>query len=110
MDLIARAQGGVLLILGIAALALCVYALIDLVRQPADKFVAADKRTKNFWLLVVGVSTACVFVTFGNILSFIPLLGVVGSGVYLADVKPALDATSGGRGASGRNMGPYGPW
>jgi Kef-type K+ transport system membrane component KefB len=110
VDLISQAQGWVLLLLGIAALALCVYALIDLLRQPAQRFVAADKRTKNFWLLVVGVSTLCVFVTFGNVLSFIPLLGVVGAGVYLADVKPALDATRGGRGSGGRTMGPYGPW
>ena len=110
MDLIASAQGWVLLLLGIAALGLCAYALIDVIRQPADRFVAADKRTKGFWGAIVGLSTACIFVTFGNVLGFIPLLAVVGAGVYLADVKPALDATRGGRGRDGRTMGPYGPW
>ena len=110
MELIANAQGGVLLVLGVAALVLCIYALIDVVRQPASRFVAADKRTKPFWLAIVGICTAFVFVTFGNVLSFIPLIAVVGAGVYLADVKPALDATRGGRGRDGRTMGPYGPW
>ncbi len=110
MDILGQAQGWVLLVLGVAALALCIYALVDVVRQPASRFVSADKRTKPFWLAIVGLSTAFVFVTFGNVLSFIPLIAVVGAGVYLTDVKPALDATRGGRGRDGRTMGPYGPW
>jgi hypothetical protein len=36
------------------------------------------------------------------------LIAVVAAGVYLADVKPALDRVMGK--GSRRNDGPYGPW
>ena len=49
------------------------------------------------------------FVVFWNPLGFIGIIAFVAAAVYLADVRPALRAAS-GRGGSGSNMGPYGPW
>ena len=49
MSIVTQLQGWIALILGIAAFALEVYALIDAVRRRPDAFAAADKRTKGFW-------------------------------------------------------------
>lgn len=99
-------QSWIVLGLSAAALGVEIYALVDCVRRRADAFTAAGKRTKPFWLLVTVVA-----VLFGIVaLSSVGLLGIVaivGAGVYLADVKPALDQVM-GRGQG--NQGPYGPW
>lgn len=107
MSVIQSLQGNILLILGVAALALEVYAFVDVVRRRPDAFVAADKRTKNFWLLVVGVAMLVGFVSVFSVLNIFGLLAVVAAGIYLADVKPALDRVMGRGGSSG---GPYGRW
>ena len=54
--------------------ALGVWALIDSALRPAQYYAAADKRSKNFWVAVNAVAA------------------VVASAVYLADVRPALQA------------------
>ena len=64
---ISSVQGVVVLVLGLAALGAEVFALLDALRHRPDAFVAAGKRTKNFWLLVLGVATAVGFVS--NVLS-----------------------------------------
>ena len=93
--------------LGIAALGVEVFAFIDALRRRPDAFVAADKRTKGFWLAVTGVAALVGFVFLASVGSMLGLIAVVASGVYLADVKPALDRVM-GKGA--RRDGPYGPW
>lgn len=100
------AQLLVLQILGLAAFALEVWALVDALRQRPDAFVAAGKRTKQFWTILLGVAALLGFVTLTNPLNLFSLLAVVGAGVYLADVRPAVRQV-GGRGGS---SGPYGPW
>jgi hypothetical protein len=47
------------------------------------------------------------FVSVGG-LGILAIIGVVAAGVYLADVRPAVEAVQ-GRGSSSR-QGPYGPW
>ena len=98
-------QGVVVMVLSLAALGAEVFALIDAVRHRPDAFLAAGKRTKNFWLLVLGVATAVGFVS--NVLSMFGVIAFVAAAVYLADVRPALKQVS-GRG--GGRQGPYGPW
>ena len=102
---ISSVQGVVVLVLGLAALGAEVFALLDALRHRPDAFVAAGKRTKNFWLLVLGVATAVGFVS--NVLSMFGVIAFVAAAVYLADVRPALTQVS-GRG--GGRLGPYGPW
>ena len=48
---ISSVQGVVVLVLGLAALGAEVFALLDAARHRRDAFLAAGKRTKNFWLL-----------------------------------------------------------
>lgn len=103
------AQGLVLLVLGALAFAMQVFALVDALRHRPDAFVAAGKRTKQFWTIVLAVATAIGFVTLLNPLNIFSLLAVVAAGIYLADVRPALRQVS-GRGGGSQHMGPYGPW
>lgn len=89
---------------------MCVVALVDLLRRPAGAFVNAGKRTRGFWLAVIGVATAVAFVAipppFGiGQLGFLALGSAVAAIVYLVDVKPAVARYSGGRGRGPRAGG-----
>ena len=103
------AQSLVLLLLGSLAFLMQVFALVDAARHRPDAFVAAGKRTKQFWVIVLAVATALGFVSVLNPLNIFSLLAVVAAGIYLADVRPALRQVS-GRGGGSQHMGPYGPW
>lgn len=108
MNLIGAAQGWVTLLLTLAALALEVFAFVDALRHRPDAYVAAGKRTKQFWMIVTGIAALIGFISFGGGIGFLTIIGVVAAAIYLADVRPALQQVSGrGRGSS---QGPYGPW
>ena len=100
------AQSSVLLLLGLAALGLEIWALVDALRQRPDAYLAAGKRTKQFWTIVLVVAALLGFVTFRNPLNLFSLIAVVGAAIYLTDVRPALRQVSG----RGGTAGPYGPW
>jgi hypothetical protein len=103
------AQQVVTLLLSLAAFAMEAFALVDCLRHRPDAFVAAGKRTKKFWSIVLGIATLLGFVSINTFLVFsIGILAVVAAAIYLADVRPALRQVSGGGG--GQHMGPYGPW
>ena len=102
MSLIGSAQGMVGLGLSFAVLVMTGFAFFDVLRRRPEDFVRADKRTKNIWLAVTGVALLLGFLTLGNVLSFFTVIAVVAAGVYLADVRPALNAL-GGQGGRGRN-------
>lgn len=91
------AQSLVSLVLGLAALAMEVWALVDCAITRADAFVAADKRTKPLWLAITGIAVLIGFVFFANPFTIFSLLAIVGAGVYLADVRPAVRAVRGRR-------------
>jgi hypothetical protein len=89
--------------LGVLALGLQGYGLIDAIRRPSNVFEAAGKQTKQLWLILLGVATAIGFVSVVLIgpLNFFNLLAVVAAAVYLTDVRPALRRMTGGGGSSG---------
>lgn len=84
-DAINQLQGLVLLLLWIALLAVEVWALVDAARRPAAAFLAAEKRTKNFWLVLLGVGAVVGFVASGNL--FFMFAAVVPAAIYLGDVR-----------------------
>ncbi len=102
-----QAQGYVMLVLTLAALAIEVFAFVHALKTRPDAFVAAGKRTKQFWMAVTGVATLLGFVSLGG-LGLLAIVGVVAAGVYLADVRPAVESVQ-GRG-NNSHQGPYGPW
>ena len=98
-------QSLLLLVLGVLALGMVTFALVDAARQRADAFTAAGKLTKPKWLGILGVATAIAIITVFSPLNYFMVIAVVAGGVYLADVRPALNSITGGG-----NAGPYGPW
>jgi len=92
-------------LLGLALLALKAFAFVDAAIRPANAYSAADKMTKNFWMIVLGIAVVWNMISLGPI-GIINLIGLVAAIVYLVDVRPAVRAI--GRG--GPRMGPYGPW
>lgn len=64
------------------------WALIDSALRAPEHYAAAGKRTKGFWLGVNAVGIGVVALM--GAASMLGLLGVVANGVYLADVRPAL--------------------
>lgn len=95
-------------LLAIGALALAVWALVHAIRTPARAFAIAGKQTKRLWLIILGFATLFSFagvVGYITTLSIFVIASVIASGIYLADVKPAVTGYK-----SGGNSGPYGPW
>ncbi|MCT9934782.1 DUF2516 family protein [Planotetraspora sp. A-T 1434] len=99
-------------LLSVGAFILCVWALIHAVRIPSRAFPAAGKQTKQLWLIILGLATLFTFAAAVNYMgigmglpSFFTIVAVIASGIYLADVKPAVNEYRGGG-----NQGPYGPW
>ncbi len=114
-----KAVAGVLVegfgtILGWVQLALTVYAVLafaDAAVRREDAYRAADKKTKPFWLIVLGLSALATY--FMPLLSFLPVIAMIAVVVYTVDVRPALRAITGGGGrrAGGSSSdGPYGPF
>lgn len=103
MQLYSGFQSVVLLVLGVVALGCEVFAFVDALRHPENAYAAAGKRTRTFWLVILGVALAIGFVTLFNPLSLFGLIAFVGAAVYLADVRPALRQVRGlgGRSSSG---------
>ncbi|KRV51131.1 hypothetical protein AQ490_02750 [Wenjunlia vitaminophila] len=88
------------------------FTLIDASARRKDAFVAADKQTKPFWLIILGLFTAAdgIFAALYNgfdPLGILPIIGLIAAIVYVVDVRPALKQVTGGR-KGGR--GPSGRW
>jgi hypothetical protein len=94
------------LLLYLGGLGLVGFALFDAIRVPQQSFPAAGKQTKNLWLVILGIAAAVLFVV--GPLHIIGLAAVVGAGVYMVDVRPAVKQYGGNQGRS--QEGPYGPW
>ncbi len=97
-------------LLNLALIGFSGFALIDAATRREDAYRAADKKTKPFWLIILGL--AFVVSLIFNILSFLPIIGLIATIVYMVDVRPALRSLPGGgrarRGSS--SDGPYGPY
>lgn len=98
--------------LALAAFVVEMWAFIDAITRPASSFVAAGKRTKPLWLVILGVSAAiglgyAVYVRNLSVIQILPVAAFVAAAVYLTDVRPKVKQM--GSGGSSR-MGPYGPW
>jgi hypothetical protein len=94
-------QDGLLLVLGVAAFAVEVFALVDSLRYSNEQYYAAGKRNKAFWTAMTGSAAAVGFLTLpppigrypAGPLSFLGLVAIVIAGVYLTDVRPSLRST-----------------
>ena len=101
---------GIMWLLSMALIVFSGFALFDAAVRREDAYRAADKKTKPFWLIILGI--AFVVNLLFPILSFLPIIGLIATIVYMVDVRPALRSLPGGgrarRGSS--SDGPYGPY
>ncbi|NJP52605.1 DUF2516 family protein [Streptomyces sp. SBST2-5] len=101
---------GLMWLLSMALIVFSGFALIDAATRREDAYRAADKQTKPFWLIILGL--AFVVNLIFPILSLLPIIGLIAIIVYMVDVRPALRGLPGGgrrtRGSS--SDGPYGPY
>ncbi|MEU2562553.1 DUF2516 family protein [Streptomyces longispororuber] len=97
-------------LLSLALILFSGFALLDAAVRREDAYRAADKKTKPFWLIILGL--AFVVNLIFNILSFLPIIGLIATIVYMVDVRPALRQVMGkGGGRRGSSSdGPYGPY
>jgi hypothetical protein len=92
----ASAQQILFFVVYVVIFLVCLWALIDCATRPQRAFPSAGKRTKTFWLAIVGVATVVSFlaVPLGviptAIFQFLAWAGLVGSIVYMVDVRPAV--------------------
>ena len=107
MDAFSTLQSTLMLIIGVLALGVDAFALVDAIRQRTDAFPAAGKLTKPLWMGILAVATAIGVIFVQNPFNIFDLIAFVAAGVYLADVRPAVRAISGGGRGGG---GPYGGW
>ncbi|MFF4417558.1 DUF2516 family protein [Streptosporangium sp. NPDC001559] len=99
-------------VLSIIAFGMSAWALFHATRTPVRAFAVTGKQSKRFWLIVLGLAALFSFASavgyFGiglGQLNIFAIASVVASGIYLADVKPAVSEIG-----KGGNQGPYGPW
>ncbi|MHB9759751.1 DUF2516 family protein [Streptomyces sp. BYX5S] len=101
-------------LLSMALIVFSGFALVDAAVRREDAYRAADKKTKPFWLIILGL--AFVVNLLFPILSFLPIIGLIATIVYMVDVRPAVRQLGGGGGGWGRkgggssSDGPYGPY
>ncbi|GIH91237.1 DUF2516 family protein [Planobispora siamensis] len=96
-------------VLALGAFAMSVWALVHALRTPARSFAVTGKLSKKLWMLILGFATLFAFaaaVGYLYALSIFTIASVIASGIYLADVRPAVREIGKGGGSSG----PYGPW
>ena len=94
-----------------ALFAFALFAIVDAAFRREDAYRAADKHTKPFWLIVLGLSAVVIWLL--PLISILPIIGVIATAVYMVDVRPALKQVTGGRGGRYRGSssdGPYGPF
>lgn len=89
-------QSYLFFVLCLAVLGMSLWALVDVLRRPADAFPYADKRTKGFWGAIMALAVLLAFISLplppagGMGLILFTLLSAVAAGIYLADVRPAV--------------------
>lgn len=85
-----------MLVITLAMFVLKAFAFVDAIaRQPAQ-FTAAGKQTKQLWLIILGLALVANMVIW-TAWSLLNIAGLVAALVYLADARPALQATAGRR-------------
>jgi hypothetical protein len=103
------------LLIDLVLLVFAVVALVIAVSAREDAYRAADKKTKKFWLGILGaavlVNVLGQVIGLGPLYQILQIAGLVATIVFMVDVRPAVRAVSGGgrRGGSSSD-GPYGPY
>ena len=71
-------------------------AFIDAIRHSNTVFVREGKKTKKFWLIVLGVALFFSLLGFANMVGiFLTLMAIAPAAIYWYDVRPELKHDTG---------------
>lgn len=85
-----------LFVLGLAALGIKIWALVDAAMRPKAAYEVAGKLNKIAW---VAILAAAVLLGGASVFGLFGIIGLIAAIVYLVDVRPAV-----------REVRPGGPW
>ncbi|TXS52670.1 DUF2516 family protein [Streptomyces sp. t39] len=102
---------GLWMITKLVFVATSLIALVMAAVAREDAYRAADKKTKSFWLIVLGLAALVNLIPWLSML-FLSIAGLIAAIVFFVDVRPALQQVSGGgrRPGGSSSDGPYGPY
>lgn len=82
-------EQGIMLVLALALFALKAFAFLDALSRPDKAFPAADRQTKTFWLLILGLFLV-EHIIFWQVIGLLSLIGTIAALVYVLDVRPTV--------------------
>ena len=82
-----------MLVVTLGLFAIQAWAFVDALSHRPEAFVAADKQTKQMWLIILGVALVAHMLIWSPF-SLLNLVGAVATIVYLVDARPALQSLS----------------
>lgn len=95
MSALASAQSIIFLVLTVSAFVVEIAAFVDSLRYRDEVYRAADKKSKTFWTVLLGIAAVVGFLAMPPLQAmpiFISLLGFVAAVVYFTDVRKGLRA------------------
>ncbi|WP_418957821.1 DUF2516 family protein [Streptomyces tritici] len=95
------------LVINLVMLGFAVVSFVVAAMAREDAYRAADKQTKKFWLILLGVNLLLNVVL---PMLFLQVAGLIAAIVFMVDVRPALRQVSGGGRRGSSSDGPYGPY
>ncbi len=93
MPVLFEIQNSLTLLVTLVLFAVQAWAFVDALSHRPEVYPAADKQTKQMWLIILGVALAA-HVLIWNPFSILNLVGAVATIVYLVDARPALRSLS----------------
>jgi Protein of unknown function (DUF2516) len=84
-------ENAVALVAVLALFGLKAFAFVDAAMRPAQVFPAADRQTKGFWMLILGLFLV-EHLIFWRALGLLSLIGTIAALVYVLDVRPTVRA------------------
>jgi hypothetical protein len=82
-------ENSILLAVTLALFAVKAFAFVDALGRPEQVFPAADRQTKKFWLLILGLFLVAHMLDWHPI-GLINLIGTIAALVYVLDVRPTV--------------------
>jgi hypothetical protein len=84
-------ESTIMLVITLVLFAVKAFAFVDALGRPQQVFPAADRQTKKFWLLILGLFLVAHMLDWHPI-GLLNLIGTIAALVYVLDVRPTVRA------------------
>ena len=79
------------LIISVAMFLATAFAFVDSLTHRPDAYTAADKLTKNTWMIILGLGVLAQMLFWGSgPISLFHLAAIIAALVYIVDVRPSI--------------------